>query len=419
MAEDAINIAKSNGIVFPKELDKLGTGEVTALFLVHAGKGAEAISDATQRANNMWSHKYNIPTAINVGPGLVAYTYLTVPEDALVGVCAHELGHLAFQWDDFYDPVDDDGWNWDGAGYWDLMAGGSWNNMGNKPAHPAGLHITQHNWVKVVDVTSDQPITLQPFSPAIPSTIYRIKGKGYTSTQFLLLENRSRIGFDIGIPGEGLLVWRVDTSREMGTPQRPALMLLQADGRRDLERLGTQGDAGDPFPGSTNQTSLNDSGTVSTTFPGALTPSGVFLRNIARNAVTGVITCNVIVGSSTAGKHATASETANAAIPDSNTNGISRTINIAASGTLVSIDINVNITHSFAADLIIELKSPVGTSVILHNKEGGSSPYVPRIFRPLGFVGQAIQGTWTLKVSDRAALDTGTLNNWSIDITYQ
>jgi transposase len=34
----------------------------------------------------------------------VICAYLTFPEDCKMGVCAHELGHLAFQWEDFYDP---------------------------------------------------------------------------------------------------------------------------------------------------------------------------------------------------------------------------------------------------------------------------------------------------------------------------
>ena len=35
---------------------------------------------------------------------LSATIYLTVPNDCKVEVCAHELRHLAFEWQDFYDP---------------------------------------------------------------------------------------------------------------------------------------------------------------------------------------------------------------------------------------------------------------------------------------------------------------------------
>jgi immune inhibitor A len=425
MAEDAVNIALRNGVVFPASLDKLKDGTITALFLVHAGPGAEAQSDTNGQNNNIWSHKYEIPVPIKVNEeGTSAFTYLTVPEDARVGVCAHELGHLAFQWDDFYDPnYDEDGVGWNGSGYWDLMAGGSWNDGGHKPAHPAALHTSQHGWVDIIDVTSNQSILIPPFFPSTKSRVYRIKGKGYTPTQFLLLENRNRFGFDGALPGEGLLVWRVDTSRQMTKPDYPALLLLQADGRHDLESdaFGNSGDAGDCFPGSTNQRSLNDSGSVSTTFPKADGPSGVFLRNITRDSTTGAITLDVEVTQKEDTKRGVVkgSENVTVAIPDANTTGITRTIQIGQVGKVVSIDVEVQITHSWASDLVIDIISPGNTTVHLFNKAGGSSPYAPRIFKPTQFTGEPSNGNWTLKVKDTARSDVGSLKSWSISITYE
>src|SRR4029079_16470242 len=141
MAEDAVRAALEAGIEFDPALDALGTGTVTGLFIVHAGRGAEELDPAVS-GGAIWSHKWNLRTPAMVGPPLPAATYLTVPEDCRMGVCAHELGHLAFQWEDFYDPNGgDDGVQWAGSGRWDLMAGGSWNgDSGSRPAHPMGLH---------------------------------------------------------------------------------------------------------------------------------------------------------------------------------------------------------------------------------------------------------------------------------------
>ena len=59
---------------------------------------------------NIWSHKADLQKAVKVNPRPIANNYLTIPEDAKMGVCAHELEHLLFQWDDFYDPnYDEDG----------------------------------------------------------------------------------------------------------------------------------------------------------------------------------------------------------------------------------------------------------------------------------------------------------------------
>src|SRR6185295_2280642 len=141
LAEHALTAALHEHVPFPVDLDKFGTGNITGLFIVHAGPGAESMTSVQQQKLNIWSHKADLHSPVLVANGLNATNYLTVPENCRMGVCAHELGHLAFQWDDFYDPnYDQDGSEWDGAGNWDLMSGGSWNDGGNTPAHPAGLH---------------------------------------------------------------------------------------------------------------------------------------------------------------------------------------------------------------------------------------------------------------------------------------
>lgn len=84
---------------------------------------------------------------MTAGPNLEASVYLTDSQNCRLGVCAHELRHLVFQWDDFYDAnYDEDGQYWDGSGAWDLMAGGSYDGDSQRPAHPAGLHEMQHGW---------------------------------------------------------------------------------------------------------------------------------------------------------------------------------------------------------------------------------------------------------------------------------
>jgi len=294
MAEDAVRAAIEHGVEFPPALDKLGQGTLTALFIVHAGIGAERILNPVQRRKEIWSHKWVLRNPVAVTENLAATVYLTVPHDCRVGVYAHELGHLAFQWQDFYDPnYDEDGNEWDGAGRWDLMAGGSYNGNGNIPAHPAGLHKLQHGWVEMEEVTGTRDIQLRPFTPT-SGQVVRVVSPRYKPGQYLVLENRARQGFDFDLPGEGLLVWRVDESKEQFAPQEPGMLLIQADGRHDLEKPNdwNQGDAGDPFPGSTSRTELGDTGGISTSFPGEQR-SGISLRNIVRDSTSGTISLTV------------------------------------------------------------------------------------------------------------------------------
>nr|MBP8822443.1 M6 family metalloprotease domain-containing protein [Flavobacteriales bacterium] len=190
LAQDALKAALRKRVAFPGTLDKLGNGSITALVIVHAGRGAEVMTSRPMQRTRIWSHKGDMPEPFKVKKDLFATNYLTVLEDCRMGVCAHELGHLAFQWDDFYDPnYDQDGSEWAGAGNWDLMAGGSWNDGGNTPARPAGLHLAQHKWVKVVDITATKRgIKLPPYDKS-KAVILRVRSEAYSSTQCLIIEN--------------------------------------------------------------------------------------------------------------------------------------------------------------------------------------------------------------------------------------
>lgn len=104
-------------------------------------------------------------------------------------------------------------------------------------------------------------------------------------------------------------------------------------------------------------------------------------------------------------------------IPDNNAEGITSVINVADDLTVFASDIYVNITHSWIGDLIVTLTSPTGTSAVLHNASGGSEQDLDKTFSSSAFNGEVATGDWTLNVSDNAAADTGSLNNWAITIT--
>ncbi len=294
MAEDAVQAAIDAGVEFPAKLDKLGHGQVTALFLIHAGLGAETISNPVGQGNEIWSHKWRVMQPISVGPGIAVTTYWTIPNNCRVGVCAHELGHLAFQWQDFYDPnYDADGSEWDGAGRWDLMAGGSYNGDSNTPAHPAGLHKSQHGWVDMQTIDASASVELPAFTKT-RAKILKVIGPHYKKGQYLIIENRALIGFDFELPGEGLLIWRIDEAEEQFSPEEPGMLLVQADGRHDLEDPSgwNQGDAGDPFPGTSETNELLETGKINTIFPGE-DKSGVSIKTIIQDQITKAVTLDI------------------------------------------------------------------------------------------------------------------------------
>lgn len=424
MAEDAVRVALESGVTFDNSLDVMQDGTITALFIIHAGLGAETLNPSI-RGNHIWSHKWMMKSPIKVASNLYASTYLTVPNDCKVGVCAHELGHLAFQWEDFYDPnYGEDGKEWDGSGSWDLMAGGSYNGNGNRPCHPAGLHKTQHNWINVNDVKSSGQFTLKPYT-ATSGDVLKVHSPKYRPGQYLLLENRARTGFDSDLPGEGLLVWKIDESADMFAPEKPALLLVQADGRRQLETPNdwNTGDAGDPFPGSSNRTELTERGNISTSFPDG-EDSGVSLKNIQRDADSGDITLQIEF----AGEQITTSDVIkleahpNQPIPDNKESGIESVIDVSQMGLVRQIAVSADITHTYIGDLRVELVAPSGHVVSLHNKEGGNADNLKKTWSSTSstalaeLVGSQASGSWTLRVADLAGADVGTLNSWDLAI---
>ncbi|HKO35584.1 MAG TPA: M6 family metalloprotease domain-containing protein [Pyrinomonadaceae bacterium] len=107
-------------------------------------------------------------------------------------------------------------------------------------------------------------------------------------------------------------------------------------------------------------------------------------------------------------------------IPDAPSAGIERGLSTTSTARVGSVEVAVDISHTWISDLRVSLVSPTGTEVILHDGAGGSDDNIVRTFRGdntpgLGaLAGQPVTGTWRLKVADRAAQDTGKLNSWRL-----
>ncbi|MBK9358773.1 MAG: M20/M25/M40 family metallo-hydrolase [Bacteroidales bacterium] len=117
-------------------------------------------------------------------------------------------------------------------------------------------------------------------------------------------------------------------------------------------------------------------------------------------------------------------------------------IEISATGNILDLNVKVDISHPETGDLRLILTGPDATSLMLSDRNGGEGdnytntvfddqaehsisegipPYTGR-FRPEFplevFNGKPVSGTWQIRVNDGGAGNTGTLENWCLQILY-
>jgi subtilisin family serine protease/subtilisin-like proprotein convertase family protein len=111
------------------------------------------------------------------------------------------------------------------------------------------------------------------------------------------------------------------------------------------------------------------------------------------------------------------------AIPDNDLNGIVSTIQIDQEGIIESVEvISVDISHTYRGDLFVSLISPDNTVIPLHEGEGGGEDNLFETYDSSNkpslkqFEGKSVQGKWQLRIVDKWAYDSGTLNKWGLKI---
>lgn len=288
LVEDAVDAADS--LVDFSRYDNDGDGRVDALMIIHTGPGAEFTGDP----NDIWSHKWSISPRLCDGVYVRHYTmmpeYWTTPGDITIGVFAHELGHV-FGLPDLYDRD----YSSRGLGRWSLMAGGSWNgSLGSSPAHVDAWCRMQLGFVTPTTVSTQALGTTIP-QIETDSVIYQLWDGGTIGDEYFLVENRQQTGFDAALPGSGLMIWHIDeaitTQNDMEwypgyTDSSHYLVALEpADGLWNLEQRQGSGDAGDPFPGTSDNRSFTSSTTPnSLSYDGAV--SLVSITDISNSGPT-------------------------------------------------------------------------------------------------------------------------------------
>lgn len=266
--EEAINQAAEH--VNLKDYDADGDGYVDNIHIIFAGHGEEA--GASDDA--IWSHEASFYQDYEI-QGMKIDRYSCAPElrgnsgsgISRIGPHCHEIGH-ALGAMDYYDTDYGTDGEYIGTGDWDVMASGSWNNDGITPAdfNPY-VKAYDFGWITPKDLPSGNVIIHPSY---INSENYYILKSSY-STEYYLIENKSREKWGKGVPGEGMLIFHIhpdiaSSGNNINSKAPQKCYVVCASSYTQLPNgspssYGEINSNGCPYPGSSNNTNFGQSST--------------------------------------------------------------------------------------------------------------------------------------------------------------
>ncbi len=171
------------------------------VFYIYAG----ASYTPAIRGSLYWPHRASVNYKGKSWP------YFICPEGGVrmanISVFCHEFGHM-LGLPDLYARPERPGE--EGVGVWCAMA----NQVGNgRPQQFCAWSKEKLGWVKptTIDPTVKQKLILSPVEDS-PKECFKVPLRP-DGSEYLLLENRGKKGFDTSLPAHGLLIWRVVGNR--------------------------------------------------------------------------------------------------------------------------------------------------------------------------------------------------------------
>ena len=111
-------------------------------------------------------------------------------------------------------------------------------------------------------------------------------------------------------------------------------------------------------------------------------------------------------------------------IPDHSGNGLLQMLTVDVGSQRASIEavqLDVDISHDFPAEVVVQLTSPSGTESIvntIYNNALVGDDFIRQRVLSNAFYGESPNGDWTLKVVDAAEGDAGRLNEWGLRVFH-
>ena len=185
--------------------DWSGNGRVNQVVYVYAGITGN--QDTQESYGHIWPNTSTFSTITTNGKRISNYTASAEQwvggKSCGIGTILHEFTH-SLGLPDIYPTTGNAGYSV--VDEWDLMDGGNFTNYGWCPPNYTPMEKMLLGWLEPVDLTEPQTVSgMKPLSDG--GEVYRIK---HTNNEWLLLENRQQKGWDLGVPGKGLVIYHVD-----------------------------------------------------------------------------------------------------------------------------------------------------------------------------------------------------------------
>ncbi len=270
-------IANLSSTVDFSKYDADGDGVVDMMYFIVAGYGANYSGNS---GAYLWPHKWSleyvdIPRYNGKRMGKYAcsvelYGWESNQQTILdgIGTVCHEFSHVLGLPDEYDTDYDAGGQSHD-PGVWSVMAGGSYSQFGRLPVGYSAFQRYASGFLTPKVITQTGKLELKPMQEN--NEAYMLKTP--VDNEFFLLENRQKTGWDVKLPGHGMLVFRVD-STDVSVWQTNKVNASPTHNYYELLRAGcsTSGaQTSDPFPGTSNIMTLNN-----TTTPSLCTWNGTY-----------------------------------------------------------------------------------------------------------------------------------------------
>ena len=200
----------------------------------------------------LWPHMWSLYLSSASINNKRVYTFNLQLQNTLkrrgVGVLCHEMFHSLGSPDLYH--YSDDGLN--PVGQWDVM------ESNREPPQHMGAHMKHKygQWIdSIPEITASGVYTLRPLTSPVQNC-YKVKSPA-SATEYFVLEYRRKTGtFESSLPGQGLLVYRINSQLEGNASGPPdEVYIYRPDGTPDQD--GRVNEA--PFSLDVGRTVLNDS----------------------------------------------------------------------------------------------------------------------------------------------------------------